>query len=55
MMTAMYEVEGHSSTMVDKRVDDILKQFDKDKSQVLDKDEFKSFIITDQIASRFFL
>lgn len=55
MVESMYIEFGHDVEKARKKVDDIFKKYDTDKSEQLEKEEFIRFIISDQIASRIFL
>lgn len=55
IVETMYGEYGYSREQARRKVDEIFRQFDADKSNELDKHEFKQFIISDQIASRIFL
>ena len=55
MVESMYTEFGHDVEKARKKVDDIFKKYDTDKSEQLEKEEFIRFIISDQIASRIFL
>ena len=55
MVESMYTEFGQDVEKARKKVDDIFKKYDTDKSEQLEKEEFIRFIISDQIASRIFL
>lgn len=55
IVETMYVEFGHSREQAQKKVKEIFEKYDLDKSNELDKYEFKQFIISDSIASRVFL